>query len=148
MRSSSGTKCAVPFSGGQAEFSGIAADAVGHLRAIADQSIPDADRLAQRFRVRRIACTDGDRDRSLWCQPSFGKATPIVRPYGEADRIVAGQAVSQTQQERRHRASDRSGAVLLGMKAPDATQFRSGRQFAALIGLMPKDHSTAGKIRL
>ncbi len=40
------------------------------------------------------------------------------------------------------------GAVLLRMKAPDATQFRSGRQFAAWIGLTPKDHSTAGKVRL
>jgi transposase len=26
--------------------------------------------------------------------------------------------------------------------------FRSGRQFAAWIGLTPKDHSTAGKVRL
>jgi transposase len=34
------------------------------------------------------------------------------------------------------------------MKAPDPTQFRSGRQFAAWIGLTPKDHSTAGKVRL
>jgi transposase len=40
------------------------------------------------------------------------------------------------------------GAVLLRMKAPDPTQFRSGRQFAAWIGLTPKDHSTAGKVRL
>ena len=39
-------------------------------------------------------------------------------------------------------------AVLLRMKAPDPTQFRSGRQFAAWIGLTPKDHSTAGKVRL
>jgi transposase len=40
------------------------------------------------------------------------------------------------------------GAVLLRMKTPDPAQFRSGRQFAAWIGLTPKDHSTAGKIRL
>jgi transposase len=40
------------------------------------------------------------------------------------------------------------GAALLRMKAPDPTQFRSGRQFAAWIGLTPKDHSTAGKVRL
>src|SRR4051794_38009584 len=40
------------------------------------------------------------------------------------------------------------GAVLLRMKAPDPAQFRSGRQFAAWIGLTPKDHSTAGKVRL
>jgi transposase len=40
------------------------------------------------------------------------------------------------------------GAVLLTMKTPDPALFRSGRQFAAWIGLTPKDHSTAGKVRL
>ena len=40
------------------------------------------------------------------------------------------------------------GATLLRMKTPDPTQFESGRQFAAWIGLTPKDHSTAGKVRL
>lgn len=39
-------------------------------------------------------------------------------------------------------------ASLLTMKTPDPTAFRSGRQFAAWIGLTPKDHSTAGKTRL
>jgi transposase len=40
------------------------------------------------------------------------------------------------------------GAVLLKMKTPDPAQFQSGRQFAAWIGLTPRDHSTAGKVRL
>ena len=40
------------------------------------------------------------------------------------------------------------GAVLLKMKTPDPELFRSGRQFAAWIGLTPRDHSTAGKVRL
>ena len=40
------------------------------------------------------------------------------------------------------------GAVLLVMKAPAPDQFASGRQFAAWMGLTPKDHSTAGKVRL
>lgn len=40
------------------------------------------------------------------------------------------------------------GAVLLVMKAPAPDQFKSGRQFAAWMGLTPKDHSTAGKVRL
>lgn len=39
-------------------------------------------------------------------------------------------------------------ATLLRMKTPDPTQFKSGRQFAAWIGLTPKDHSTAGKVRV
>jgi transposase len=40
------------------------------------------------------------------------------------------------------------GAALLRMKTPDPKLFQSGRQFAAWIGLTPKDHSTAGKVRL
>jgi len=40
------------------------------------------------------------------------------------------------------------GAALLQMKTPAPALFRSGRQFAAWIGLTPKDHSTAGKVRL
>src|SRR5215212_4675863 len=40
------------------------------------------------------------------------------------------------------------GAVLLTMKTPAPGLFRSGRQFAAWIGLTPRDHSTAGKVRL
>jgi Transposase IS116/IS110/IS902 family len=38
------------------------------------------------------------------------------------------------------------GATLLLMKTPAPEMFRSGRQFAAWIGLTPKDHSTAGKV--
>ncbi len=40
------------------------------------------------------------------------------------------------------------GATLLAMKVTDPHAFRSGRDFAAWIGLTPKDHSTAGKTRL
>jgi transposase len=40
------------------------------------------------------------------------------------------------------------GATLLIMKTPAPELFRSGRQFAAWIGLTPRDHSTAGKVRL
>jgi len=40
------------------------------------------------------------------------------------------------------------GASLLVLKAPDPQRFRSGRDFAAWIGLTPKNHSTAGKQRL
>ena len=57
-----------------------------------------------------------------------------------------------------HRADERSrrlaqipgvgpiGARLLTMKTPAPEAFRSGRLFAAWIGLAPKDHSTAGKV--
>ena len=39
------------------------------------------------------------------------------------------------------------GAAMLMMKTPAPEAFRSGRQFAAWIGLTPKDHSTAGKVQ-
>jgi transposase len=39
-------------------------------------------------------------------------------------------------------------ASLLVMKTPDPAAFRSGRQFAAWLGLTPKDHSSGGKTRL
>lgn len=39
------------------------------------------------------------------------------------------------------------GASLLAMKTPDPKAFRNGRDFAAWMGLTPRDHSTAGKTR-
>jgi transposase len=38
-------------------------------------------------------------------------------------------------------------ASILVMKTPDPKAFRSGRDFAAWLGLTPKDHSTAGRVR-
>ena len=40
------------------------------------------------------------------------------------------------------------GGCLLSIKAPDPKAFHCGRDFAAWMGLTPKDHSTAGKKRL
>jgi len=40
------------------------------------------------------------------------------------------------------------GTALLIMKTPAPELFQSGRQFAAWIGLTPKNHSTGGKLRL
>jgi transposase len=40
------------------------------------------------------------------------------------------------------------GASLLLMKTPAPKLFQSARHFAAWLGLTPKDHSTAGKVRL
>jgi transposase len=37
---------------------------------------------------------------------------------------------------------------MLSMKAPPPETFRSGRDFAAWLGLTPKDHSTGGRQRL
>jgi transposase len=40
------------------------------------------------------------------------------------------------------------GATQLAMKVVDPQAFRSGRDFAAWLGITPKDHSTAGRSRL
>lgn len=40
------------------------------------------------------------------------------------------------------------GAALLVLKTPEPTGFKCGRDFAAWIGLTPKNHSTAGRNRL
>ena len=40
------------------------------------------------------------------------------------------------------------GSLMLPLKTPDPRGFRSGRDFAAWIGLTARDHSTAGKLRL
>jgi transposase len=39
-------------------------------------------------------------------------------------------------------------AALLSMQTPAPELFRTARQFAAWIGLTPRDHSTAGNLRL
>jgi transposase len=81
----------------------------------------------------------------------------LGREYAQAQQEIAaleGRLLAA------HRASELSlrlaqipsvgpiGAMLLVLKAPDPRAFRSGRDFAAWLGLTPKDHSTAGKTRL
>jgi transposase len=39
-------------------------------------------------------------------------------------------------------------ATALGATAGDATVFKNGRQFAAWLGLVPKQHSSGSRIRL
>jgi transposase len=78
---------------------------------------------------------------------------------GEYAQVQAKLKVVEAKLLAWHRADERSrrlaqipgvgpiGATLLTMKTPAPEAFRSGRQFAAWIGLTPKDHSTAGKAR-
>ena len=78
---------------------------------------------------------------------------------GEYAQVQAKLGVVEAKLRAWHRADERSrrlaaipgigpiGATLLTMKTPAPEAFRSGRQFAAWIGLTPKDHSTAGKVR-
>jgi transposase len=67
--------------------------------------------------------------------------------------IEARLAAWQRQDETSRRLLEVPGvgpicAALLVMKVPNPRAFRSGRDFAAWLGLTPKDHSTAGKQRL
>jgi transposase len=68
-------------------------------------------------------------------------------------RVEARLRAWQRQDETSQRLMEVPGigpiaAALLVMKVPSPRAFRSGRDFAAWLGLTPKDHSTAGKQRL
>jgi transposase len=74
----------------------------------------------------------------------------VDRRVQEADRQLKAW---QRQQEACRRLSavpglGPVGAALLVLKTPDPGAFRSGRDYAAWLGLTPKDHSTAGRQRL
>ena len=78
---------------------------------------------------------------------------------GEIDRIATRLVQIDKLMIHRHRASEASrrlgripgvgqvGALSFATRV-DASQFRSGRHFAAWLGLVPKQHSTGGKTRL
>ena len=77
--------------------------------------------------------------------------------YREVEARLAGIDAKLTAWHRENEKSRRLaqipgvgpiGASMLAMKAPHPEAFRSGRDFAAWIGLTPKDHSTAGKVKL
>jgi transposase len=75
------------------------------------------------------------------------------RLQGEIKKIEARMMAWHRQDERSRRLAQIPGvgpigAVMLSLKAPDPHLFASGRQFAAWMGLTPRDHSTAGKTRL
>ena len=76
--------------------------------------------------------------------------TALQQQIGELDRCIKEQ----------HRASDVSqrlegipgigiiGATAIAATVTDPGQFKSGRDLAAWVGLVPKQHSTGGKVRL
>jgi transposase len=88
-------------------------------------------------------------------------AQDMFAMLAEQYRHVSAQiAEIETRLTAFHRASARSRrlaevpaigpviAAALAAKVPDPKVFRSGRDFAAWLGLTPKNHSTAGKTRL
>jgi transposase len=82
-----------------------------------------------------------------------GQAQELARLQAQIAEADAELAAWHKQDERARRLAripgvGPIGAALLSMKTPDPNGFRSGRQFAAWIGLTPKDHSTGGKTKL
>jgi transposase len=79
------------------------------------------------------------------------------REYGQIQEEVAGIDAELRAWQREHEQSRRLleipgvgpiASAMLIAKVPDPGAFKSSRHFAAWIGLTPKDHSTAGKVRL
>ena len=129
------TQLANAIRGYAAEFGLVTAKGMAHLvplleRIAADESLPALARelfaiQAKEFLQLQARIDEIDRKLTAWhrtdeCSQRLAKI-PSVGPIG---------------------------AMLLRMKTPDPAQFKSGRQFAAWIGLTPRDHSTAGKVRL
>lgn len=80
-----------------------------------------------------------------------------AREYVQLEREIEAVEVKLMEWHRSDECSQRLaqipgvgpiGAAVLMMKTPDPRQFKSGRDFAAWMGLTPKDHSTASKTRL
>ena len=118
-----------------AEFGLVAAKGLGRIeplleRVAADDTLPKlAKELFAMHRVElvRLAAQIVEIDDRLM---AFHRANEVSR------RLVAVPTIGPI------------GACMLAMKAPDPHAFRSGRDFAAWIGLTPKNHSTAGKQRM
>ena len=129
------TQLANAIRGYAAEFGLIAAKGMAHLvplldRAQADESLPALAR--ELFAI---------------------QAKEYMQLYDRIDEVDAKLAAWHRADECSRRLAKIPSvgpisAVLLRTKTPDPGLFQSGRQFAAWIGLTPKDHSTAGKVRL
>jgi Transposase and inactivated derivatives len=81
----------------------------------------------------------------------------LARDYARVDEEITALDKKLMQLHRSNEVSRRLaaipgigpiGATLLSIKVVDARGFKSGRDFAAWLGLTPKNHSTAGKNRL
>src|SRR5579864_2190641 len=81
----------------------------------------------------------------------------LAEQYRHADAQVREIEATLMVQHRSNEVSQRLadipsvgpvGAMVMAAKIGDANRFRSGRDFAAFIGLTPKDHTTAGRKKL
>ncbi len=120
--------------GHAAEFGLIAAKGTGHVAALLERIAADpavAEPAQEMFtelgeRIAELAMRLTALDRKL---AKLHKSNPVSQLLAEVPGIGP------------------IGALSLAMTV-DASQFKSGRHFAAWLGLTPKQHSTAGKPRL
>src|ERR1035437_6490997 len=129
------TQLANAIRGYAAEFGLTAAKGMAHLvplleRIQADESLPALARELFSLQAKEYA----------QLQAQIAEVDPKLMAWHKADKCSRRLAKIP--------GVGPIGAVLLKMKTPEPELFRSGRQFAAWIGLTPKDHSTAGKVRL
>ena len=101
--------------------------------------------------LRRIAADESCPISRRTCSPILAKSMPSCRSGFDAieARLRAWHKGNETSRRLAEiPASDRSARALMVMKVNDPHAFRCARDFSAWIGLTPKDHSTAGKMRL
>lgn len=121
-----------------AEFGIIAAQGLGGIRAL----------------LARVERDDGLSDVPAVAWPALRTLTAGVRGLDhEIKRIETRLKASRAEDERVKRLMSIPGVGIISATAiaatvPDASLFRSGRDFAAWLGLVPRQHSSGGKTRL
>lgn len=119
-----------------AEHGLVAARGPAHLKRLAD-AIADED-IALPDDVRELGC--------LYLEQIDGLTARVAELDGKMKR-----AASEADLARRAQTMPGVGpvtALAIETFAPDLATFRRGRDFAAWLGLVPKQHSTGGKPRL
>ena len=118
-----------------AEFGLVAAKGVDKIeplltRIVLDESVPALVRDLFGFQAKAYAALEAQ------VREIEAKLTAWFKSSESANRLAKIPGIGLI------------GACLLVMKTPDPKAFQSGRDFAAWLGLTPKDHSTAGKTKL
>lgn len=121
--------------GHAAEFGHVVPKGISHVptllkRIAADASLPDLVRELFHAHAEELAGLQVRLTAMEKTMLTFHRANPVSRRLEDVPAIGP------------------NGAVRFAVKVSDAKAFRSGRDFAASLGLTPKDHSTAGKTRL
>lgn len=121
--------------GHAAEFGHVVPKGICHVptllkRIAADSTLPDLVRELFHAHAEELSGLQVRLSAMERTMMSFHRANPVSRRLEDVPTIGP------------------NGAVRFAVKVSDANAFRSGRDFAASLGLTPKDHSTAGKTRL